>query len=239
MHVIKDEVMPDGAWAFDEDVTNVFNDMLKRSIPQYDVMRQSCIDLAAHYIQHGTNVLDIGCSRGEAMGQLVDRFGAQCRFIGLDVSEPMLKAARERFAGLIRVGVVDIRNHDLRTHLLPVINASVILSVLTIQFTPIEHRFKIIDNIYQSLIPGGAFIFVEKVLGGTANLDALMIELYYRLKSSNGYSQDQIERKRLALEGVLVPVTAKWNEEMLATAGFRQVDCFWRWMNFAGWVAVK
>ena len=66
-----------------------------------------------------------------------------------------------------------------------------------------------------------------------------MVESYYRLKSAHGYSQEEIERKRLSLEGVLVPVTARWNEELLYMAGFRQVDCFWRWMNFAGWVAVK
>lgn len=64
-------------------------------------------------------------------------------------------------------------------------------------------------------------------------------KLYYNLKASNGYTQEQIERKRLSLEGVLVPVTAKWNEELLRMAGFVHVDSFWRWMNFAGWVAVK
>lgn len=45
----------------------------------------------------------------------------------------------------------------------------------------------------------------------------------------------------LALEGVLlVPVTARWNEDLLERAGFKAVDCFWRSLNyFAGWVAVK
>ena len=43
----------------------------------------------------------------------------------------------------------------------------------------------------------------------------------------------------MSLEGVLVPVTAKWNEQLLRSAGFAEVDMFWRWMNFAGWVAVK
>jgi len=66
-----------------------------------------------------------------------------------------------------------------------------------------------------------------------------MVDLYYDLKKSNGYSQEDIDRKRLSLEGVLVPVTAKWNEELLKNAGFSEVDCFWRHLSFAGWVAVK
>ena len=52
-------------------------------------------------------------------------------------------------------------------------------------------------------------------------------------------TREEINRKRFALEGVLVPVTARWNEELLNGAGFRQVDSIWRWMNFAGWVAIK
>jgi len=67
----------------------------------------------------------------------------------------------------------------------------------------------------------------------------VFVDLYYRMKESKGYSHDEIERKRLSLEGVLVPVTARFNEMLLRGAGFRQVDCFWRWMNFCGWVAVK
>jgi hypothetical protein len=29
------------------------------------------------------------------------------------------------------------------------------------------------------------------------------------------------------------------NEGLLAAAGFRQVECFWRWMDVAAWVAAK
>ncbi|MGH3921557.1 MAG: hypothetical protein ACRDS1_01640 [Pseudonocardiaceae bacterium] len=49
-----------------------------------------------------------------------------------------------------------------------------------------------------------------------------------RRGSPADYTQEEIDRKRLSLEGVLVPVTAKWNVEMLRAAGFQQVDCFWR-----------
>ena len=53
------------------------------------------------------------------------------------------------------------------------------------------------------------------------------------------YEYIKIERKKESLEGVLVPVTADWNVELLKEAGFKHVDCYWRHLNFAGWVAVK
>lgn len=238
-NVTVDQTTPGEKWEFDASVTAAFDDMLERSIPQYDVMRQACYALACKYAKRNTVIADIGCSRGEAISALVDRFGAHNRFVGLEISEPMIDAARARFQGLIDVSVVDIRHWDLRQRDYPLSNVSVTLAILTVQFVPIEHRLRLLRNIYQSLNPGGALIMVEKVLGGTADIDAVMVDSYYELKAHNGYSQEQIERKRLSLEGVLVPVTAAWNEEMLRRTGFAEVDCFWRWMNFAGWIAVK
>jgi hypothetical protein len=43
----------------------------------------------------------------------------------------------------------------------------------------------------------------------------------------------------LALEGVLVPVTADWNVQLLRSAGFRRVECHWRRFCFAAWIARK
>jgi tRNA (cmo5U34)-methyltransferase len=56
---------------------------------------------------------------------------------------------------------------------------------------------------------------------------------------AHGYGEDEIERKRLSLEGVLVPQPAAWNEAVLRDAGFVDVECFWRCLNFAAWVGVK
>lgn len=72
-----------------------------------------------------------------------------------------------------------------------------------------------------------------------AMLDGLQVRRYHRFKAENGYTSDEIDRKRLALEGIQVPITAAWNEDLLRGAGFRDVDCFWRWENFGAWVAVK
>lgn len=235
---MEDKTQPKGKWTFNGDVTEAFDDMLERSIPQYEVMRQSCIDIARKFVQMNTDIVDLGCSRGEAIAELVKAFGAYNRFIGIEVSKPMLEASRKRFEGWISNGIVDIREFDLRGGY-PAVRASVTLAVLTIQFTPIEYRLRILRDIYNSTIEGGAFILVEKVLGNSADIDALLVDLYYKMKIEKGYTQDDIDRKKLSLEGALVPVTAKWNEEMLRMSGWSQVDCFWRWMNFGGWVAIK
>lgn len=150
----------------------------------------------------------------------------------------MLEATRQRYDAYIRSGLMRASATDLRKAYPPA-KASLTLCVLTLQFTPIEHRAAIMQRIADHTIPGGALILVEKVTSRWADLDARLVEVYYDFKARNGYSQDEIERKRLSLEGVLVPVSAAWNEDLMHAAGFRAVEGFWRWANFAGWLAVK
>lgn len=230
--------VPNGQWQFDDAVTDCFEDMLQRSIPQYEVMRKAVTDLAAAYAVPGSYIVDLGCSRGEAIARLIAKIGAGFHYVGVEASPSMAKAAQERFTPYNQ-GIVRIESIDLRHSYPAVKNASVVLSVLTLQFVPIEYRQTLMESIYSSMKPGGALLLVEKVLGNTAPIDRAMVERYLTLKGANGYSQTEIDRKRYSLEGVLVPVTARWNEDLLGSAGFRHVDCFWRWMNFAGWIAVK
>lgn len=225
-------------WQFDESVTRVFDDMLARSIPQYDVMRETTYALARRYVQRGTHILDLGCSNGSALAPFLREFGADASYVGCEISEPMLDAAREQLAPYIAAGLVDIREWDLRRSI-PRVYASVVLSVLTLMFVPINYRLRIVTDVYRYLKPGGAFVLVEKLLGASADINDAMVDEYHALKAAHGYTHEEITRKALALEGVQVPLTAHGNEDLLRAAGFEQVDCYWRWHNFAGWIAIK
>ena len=205
-----DNVVPGEKWEFDSAVADCFSDMLSRSIPQYEVMRSSSASLVANIIEQNNayrefNILDIGCSDGLMIQAMLGKLkGNQGRFLGVDVSEPMLEKARKRFevVNSASVNAVSIKNCDLRKDF-PKNDYDVVTSILSIQFIPIEYRQQILQNVYDNLIKGGAFIFVEKVLGNTANLNKLFVKNYYDMKEANGYSKEQIERKRLSLEGVL------------------------------------
>lgn len=236
---MQDNVMPDGKWKFDEEVTACFDEMLERSIPAYSDMRSLVTKIGKHYVRRKTSIIDLGCSTGEAIKPFIQEYGCQNNYKLFDVSKPMLEETKERYKGWITEGFVDVREFDIRNGLPESTFASLILSVLTLQFTPIEYRQKIVQSIYDGLETGGAFILVEKVLGSNHLIDRMLVDEYYKIKSDNAYTQEQISAKRKSLEGVLVPITAKWNEDMLKDAGFKSIDCFWRYLNFAGWVAVK
>ncbi len=233
-----DRTRPEGPWRFDESVTKVFDNMLMRSIPQYDVMRKAVFDLGAAYAEPGSTIVDCGASRGEAIAPFVDLLEDKGRCVCVEISDPMIRSLEARFADQIALGTAEVARMDLRTEY-PDVEASLTLSILTLQFTPIERRQRIVRNIYEATKQGGALIVVEKILGESAELNEAMVNTYHQLKMDNGYSAQDVARKSLSLEGVLVPVTAQWNMELLHQAGFDQVDCFWRWMNFAGWIAVK
>ena len=233
---MKDEIISKGIWEFDSQVTEVFDDMLKRSIPGFDVMREITTSIAAKFAISETYILDLGCSKGGAIAKLVEVLDESYKFRGIEISEPMRLEAQKRFKdSKSRVEIIDM---DLRINF-PRDPTSVVLSVLTLQFISIEYRQKIVKQVYDCLIPGGAFILVEKVLGSDAVINEILVKEYYDLKGKNGYTEEQINTKRRALEGILVPVTSKWNEEILAKSGFQSVDSFWRNLNFVGWVAIK
>jgi tRNA (cmo5U34)-methyltransferase len=229
---------PAARWEFDETVTEVFDDMLARSIPQLEVMRDISFRSAEPFVRPGTDIVDLGCARGDAMAPFIKTFGVQNRFIGIDVSAPMRAACHERFKGLVDCGIVQVRGDDLRKRY-PEVRASATLCVLTLQFTPLEHRLRILADAFAHTLPGGVFVLVEKILGADAVIDKLLVDRYYNHKREMGYSQEEIDRKRLSLEGVLVPVTAAWNEDLLRSAGFQHVEPIWRWFNFCGWIAIR
>ena len=227
-------------WQFDDSVAGVFEDMLRRSVPDLDRLRDLCFAIGATFLEEEMRptVVDLGCSRGEMLDRFYTAFRGRAYFLGVEISEAMLAVCRERFAEPIAAGALDIQPIDLRSGY-PKARASLTLSFLTLQFTPIEHRTRILGEVADHTLPGGGFILVEKVIGGDAIADRALRRHHRAMKLASGYSEKEVDVKDRALEGELVPLTARFNEEILRGAGFRSVECFWRHLNFAAWLAVK
>lgn len=230
-------------WEFDEDVAEVFTDMLERSIPDYHTMRKLVDQVAEHFIKPNTRFVDLGCANGlSAEGIILNHYKEVISYLS-DVSEPMLEKCRERYKKQIEDGYVHVTRLDLTKHAIGYGSfckgCSVILSCLTLQFIPVEYRQGIIESVYSSLDKGGAFILVEKVLGNSSEIGSIFSSIYYDMKRENQYTEEQIASKRKSLEGVLCPLTEEMNVSMLKMAGFRKIDTFWKHLNFCGIIAIK
>lgn len=234
-----DNVIPKEKWEFDENVANCFDDMLSRSIPNYREMRSLTKLIVDKYKAKRPQylpfkLLDLGCSNGINIELFAEDNSIEC--YGIDISEPMITKAKEKFAENANV---HIKRHDIRKGLTTLGNFHVITSVLTLQFVPMEYRQDILADIFESLSDNGMFLLVEKTLGSNALINGLLVDSYYAIKNQNGYSYDAIDRKKKSLEGVLVPCTSEWNKDLLKQAGFTQIETFWKYLNFEGILAVK
>jgi tRNA (cmo5U34)-methyltransferase len=102
-----------------------------------------------------------------------------------------------------------------------------------------KHRQDVVKKIYDGLNVGSAFIMVEKVIGSNARFDEMWIELYHDMKHRNGVSEVDIFKKTRSIRGVLKPNTVDENIRLLNSVGFKDVDMFFKWGNFAGFIAIK
>ena len=148
----------------------------------------------------------------------------------------MLTKARTKLKGHLKR--CELMEADLESDF-ELADASVVIMNYTLQFLPPKRRAAMLKKIYRGLRPGGGLILIEKVRGESDNLNDLFVEQYHSYKRSQGYSKLEIAKKREALENVLVPLKPEKNRDLLAAAGFRQVDVFFKWFNFAGFLAIK
>jgi len=226
---------------FNERVARVFDDMVARSVPYYDEVQRLQADLAVDFLPRAASlVYDLGCSTGTTL-QLIaahPRCPEGARFVGVDNAPAMLAQAEAKLAPHLAAGRVELLHADLNAgiELQP---CRLVLLNWTLQFVRPLYRESLMRRIFEALEPGGALFLSEKVLVSDSLLNRLYIEHYLRLKRSRGYSDVEVQRKREALENVLVPYRVEENREMLERAGFRSIDLFFRWLNFACWVALK
>ena len=227
-----------GKFEFNEPVARVFDDMLERSVPFYKECQQMVINLGQHFAQRDSAIYDLGCSTGTLIRHLARTLpkSKNIRFIGLDNSTAMLKKAREKLKGHVKR--CRLMEADLESDF-ELTDASVVIMNYTLQFLPPKRRSSMLKKIFQGLRPGGGLILIEKVRGESDNLNNLFIEQYHAYKQNQGYSKLEIAKKREALENVLIPLKPEKNRDLLTGAGFRQVDIFFKWFNFAGFLAVK
>ncbi len=226
-----------GNFTFNDQVAEVFDDMVHRSVPLYDTVIDAISRLINQKQQVRITIYDLGCSTGTTLLELSRRLNhSSQRLIGIDNARPMLSRARRKAAMFGKADSISFREGDILDCPLP--GADVVLCNYTLQFIRPPVRRNVVERLYQALPAGGLLIVCEKVLA-EGLFHHRFIDIYHDFKRQQGYSELEISAKREALENVLVPFSTEENMALLKQAGFDRVEIFCKWFNFASFVAVK
>lgn len=160
-------------------------------------------------------VLDLGTGDGRLLALILSVRPGACG-VALDGSEPMLKAAEERFRDH---GCVEVVAHDLTQRLPDLGTFDAVVSSFAIHHLEHDRKRRLYAEIFDVLDPGGVFCNLEHVSSPTPQLHA-------RWRRALGIDKEQEDASNRCLD---VGTQLDW----LRQIGYRDVDCYWKWMEMA------
>ena len=221
---------------FDKEVVEVFDDMVRRSVPGYDSMIQMIGLIARMYGQDNTNYYDLGSSTGAiSLAIALNNKHQKNTFFAIDNSEEMVSKCKQNLDSKIdtlKATCADINHIHIE-------NASIVVLNLTLQFIDVKDRSNLIKKIYEGLNPGGVLIISEKIHFEDKETQDQITNLHIDFKKENGYSELEIANKRQAIENVLITDTKAIHIERLKDSGFKDTSCFFQCLNFVSFLSVK
>lgn len=177
--------------------------------------------LLEHVPRSARRILDLGCGDGRLIALLqADR--PELLGVGLDFSEIMLAAARERFAAEERVELVA---HDLSEPLPPLGRFDAVVSSMAIHHLAHERKRSLYAEVLELLEPGGVFANFEHVASPTERLHQAFFAAI----------EEPLENEDPSDRTLDVETQLGWLREL----GFDDVDCYWKWLEMALLVGVR
>lgn len=227
---------PRHRWSFDDPVASGFEEHARCSIPLYELGHELIVELSDYFVSSEDVLYDLGCSTGLLAAKLALRHArdAQTRVVGIDRNRDMVDKARKAAAQFPNL---TIKHSNIQAFTFE--PSSFVVSYYTLQFISPSERAHVLAKIYDSLIPGGAFVLFEKVLGRDPFHQDLTSQLYAKFKLEMGLSPEHIVSKSAQLAGILRPLTSEQNHRLLREAGFQQIWPMAAYLQFEGTLAIK
>ncbi|MFC1485212.1 carboxy-S-adenosyl-L-methionine synthase CmoA [bacterium] len=223
---------------FDDKVANVFENMIQRSVPGYNLITHMTGVLAQNFVKPDTNCYDLGCSLGSStLAILKNANKKNYKIIAVDNSEAMIKKCKKNIKqsnSNIPVEIILSNIEDIEIK-----KASFVLLNFTLQFLKPEKRLNLIKKIYNGMLPGALFILSEKISFQDKKEEEHQTKMYHMFKKSNGYNDLEISQKRTALENVLIRESLESHFNRLKKAGFSDYYLWFQCLNFCSMIAIK
>lgn len=225
-----------GEWRFDKNVSQAFDSHVRKSVPFYEEIQRMVIELSEYFVRDRSVVYDLGSSTGTTLELLSSAHAGKedAQFFGFDLSKFMIKEARKK---VNRPNVRFRHKNVLDVEFSP--PANFVTSLFTMQFLTLAERRVLLARINEGLIEGGGLLIVEKISAEHSGFEDMWTELYWDFKRRQGFTPEQILEKANSIRGVMKPLTVQENFDLLWQTGYSRVDMFFKWYNWAGFLAIK
>lgn len=194
-------------------------------IPCFDDFYELAVDIAEAETPYPA-ILDLGAGTGLLSAFILEKYPL-AQLTLMDLSEEMLLVAQERFATHKNVEfiVADYKQA------LPPRNYDMIISALSIHHLDDQEKKQLFILAYNQMKPNGLFINADQVLGNTPEIDNRYKKAWREKVEKSGLTKEQLaqayERTKLDRFSTLDD-QLRWLKE----AGFREVDCVYKYYNF-------
>ncbi len=173
------------------------------------------------------SILDIGSGTGLFSSFVIQKY-PNATFTLIDISEQMIEEAKKRFQHYSNITYM-VGDYTTCTFSN---SYDVIISSLSIHHLSHAEKQVLFQTIYNILNKGGIFINADQVSGNTVSIDKLYKEAW-ESKIHNSYLSEEAilaakDRRKLDNNAPL-PSQLQWLQE----AGFSDVDCIYKYYEFA------
>jgi tRNA (cmo5U34)-methyltransferase len=204
---------------------------------QYDQQRKQlipCFDefygMAAALVEapdEAPHILDLGAGTG-LYSALVRQKYPNARFTLIDLSESMLETARTRFAAASQIEyiVADYTRHPFTERF------DIVISSLSIHHLSHPEKRKLFRTVHRLLVDGGSFVNADQAAGNTSSADAYYRRRWEESIRESGLSDEAIaaaKHRRTLDRNASAADQIRW----LQQAGFVDVDCMYKYLDFA------
>ena len=219
---------------FFDSITNEYDHLIDRGVPRHAEM----LEMILAYLperKDSLSILELGCGTGKLTRKILSRF-PKAKLEIVDISLEMLKATEKSITNNSNIKYIqsDFKNLDLDAN-----KYDLILSSISIHHLVDDEKEKFVKKLFRWLKPKGTLCFGDQFKGVKDEYYKKHIDLWKQYADRNNIEKE-IWEKWMKHQDESDYHCATGNYYIwLTNAGFKNIDCLWRYALWAVLIAEK
>jgi len=213
--------------AFYDSMADRYTEAIQRCVPRYDEMLSM---LFAYLPRHLSpkRILELGCGSGNLTLQVADYFPSS-EITVVDFSEEMLSICSDR----LREKRFVVVKSDFKELVFPEESFDLVLSSIAIHHLRDEDKQVLFANIHRWLSKTGVLVFADQFRGAADFIYETHLRRWYEEARKKGVADGDWDEwmQHQSQHDFHAPLAC--HLDWLRNAGFRDVDCLWRYLLWA------